>query len=165
MLNKIPNRFVLVSTEELHNRFTHYLLTSAQRTRARFIQEKGKRAQEIPLSSFDIPIDLDRAPSMFATNSEEPAIQWNAILNELDSQKLYSLLSELPEEEAKLIFYHAVLDMSYKDIAKRLGVETSEVESRYFIVIRRLRIKLQRGDDDGFPSTSHRSKRRKPRGL
>lgn len=133
------------SSEKLQNRFTLYLMVSAQRTRSRHIQKC--RQQESMFSSLE---------SLLETGGEVPAwdeiflsgnfclSSWEQIMDTIEMPELHRALQKITPEDAGILFYHIILDLRYKEIEEITGVPVDEAEKRYSMVIRKLRKLIQR---------------------
>lgn len=119
-------------SEKLQNRFTLYLMVSAQRTRSRHIQKY--RQQESMFSSLE---------SLLETGGEVPAwdeiflsgnfclSSWEQIMDTIEMPELHRALQRITPEEAGILFYHIILDLRYKEIEEITGVPVDEAEKRF----------------------------------
>lgn len=144
MQNTNFRNFGLSESEQLQNRFTHYLQTSVQRTRARYLQHLADEQQ--PILFADMPEDFDpnSIPDPHLSELVTSHFSWQAILDDLDDQELRRVLLKLSSEDTTLLLLHVILEYHLKEISILLGTSNDEVESKLFTLIRKLRHLLHR---------------------
>ena len=144
MRNTNFRNFGLSESEQLQNRFTHYLQTSVQRTRARYLQQLADEQQ--PILFADMPEDFDpnSIPDPYPATLICSLFSWQAVLDDLDDQDLRRALLKLSSEDTTLLLLHVILGYHLKEIAILLGTSNGEVESKLFTIIRKLRHHLHR---------------------
>ena len=109
-----------------------YLLTSvANRARDRL---RAKTRQKENVSLADI-----------ADLADDPAEPTAEIIDAQESARLYTALAELPYDQREVVTLHVHGKLRFRQIAKRQGVSTNTVQSRYRYGIDKLRTLLKTG--------------------
>jgi RNA polymerase sigma factor (sigma-70 family) len=83
-------------------------------------------------------VGLDETES-FGSDSDEPT---NSVICNENLQKLSSAMAQLPYEQREIIMLHFQAAMTFKTIAKSLGISTNTSKSRYRYGLDKLRLIL-----------------------
>ena len=144
MQNTNFRNFGLSQSEQLQNRFTHYLQTSVQRTRARYLQQLADEKPSIPFADMPDDFDPNGIPDPHPSALVYSHFSWQAILDDLNDQRLRNALLELSSDEIVLLFLHVILGYHFKEVAVLLKISDHEVEGKLFTLIRKLRRHLHK---------------------
>ena len=144
MQNTNFRNFGLSESEQLQNRFTHYLQTSVQRTRAHYLQQLANERPSIPFADMPESFDPNGIPDSRPAALACSHYSWQSILDDLSNQRLRTVLLELSSDEIVLLFLHVILGYHFKEVAMLLKISDHEVEGKLFTLIRKLRRHLHK---------------------
>lgn len=144
MQNTSFRNFGLSESEQLQNRFTHYLQTSVLRTRVRYLRQLANECLSIPFADMPEDFDPNCIPDSCPAALVCPHYSWQSILDDLSNQRLRTALLELSSDEIVLLFLHVILGYHFKEVALLLGISDHEVEGKLFTLIRKLRRHLHK---------------------
>lgn len=131
----IPKNSGKNKDEILKNRFTSYLLTSAQHRRIDYIREM--ESQKIICELLDTAF----YPQSFDLEIE--ALKELPVLIALENEVLLAALMELDEKERCVLLKRVIDDISLEELAELLGISYKGAAAAYYRVIRKLKSKMR----------------------
>lgn len=136
--------------EKIQNYFTACLRTALRRERARYLfrrDRERKQLQDQPEEEW-LAENGDSSPWLEPQESTQSLPRsWEAFLQEVETEWLYTVLCTLSKKEADILYWHIILDLRYAEIQWLTGIPADKAQVCYSSAIRKIRQALLRKKD------------------
>lgn len=133
--------------EKIQNYFTACLRTALKRERARYLFRRDRERKHLQDQPEEEWLAENGGASHWLEAQESTQNQprsWEAFLQEVETEWLYTVLCSLSPKEADILYWHIILDLRYAEIQSLTGIPVDKAQICYSSAIRKIRQALLR---------------------